>query len=72
MDEVTFEHVVTVYETPDFEDGAFLQECSRCGALVMPAARQRHTEWHDKVDAAWIARDFTAGTWPTRPETNRG
>jgi DNA-binding transcriptional regulator YhcF (GntR family) len=38
---VTFGHVLTV--DPHSVE---LHECGNCGALVMPAARQKHADWH--------------------------
>lgn len=38
---VAFRHVLTVDP-----HGAHLHECDRCGALVTPAARQKHADWH--------------------------
>lgn len=44
---VAFEHVLTVYASHDHDDaGVPLQECSACGALVMPGRREKHADWH--------------------------
>lgn len=49
---VPFEHLASVRDEDAYRnDPVPLFECSECAALVGPAGRQKHADWHKTMEA---------------------